>query len=431
MSAMILFWVLAVALALLAAALIVFPFWRRPADDEQDIVALNRRVFRERQAELEKDEAEGRIDAETLQELRTELARNLLTLEPAPSDSDVKTEKTVKPRRIAAWLVIVLLPLLAAFFYYGVVAPQNLGEWWKLRKDMGPTVDQLLLGQMPADTENDGHTLPDFIRVLQDRLQKNPQNPEGWFMLGMSYVQLDMPQPAMTAFEHAWRQNPEEPRYEMAYAQTRLFSNDGQLDHLTQQLLEDVLQKKPDHEGAMVLLGMGAYHAGNYALAVSTLENLQTLRNARHASGGPAVMHEVDQILADARNKLRQGPSAAAPAAVANIRVKVEVDRSLAGKFQPGDTVYIFARALNGPPMPVAVVRRAAGELPFTIELNDSQSVMPTHPLSAVPEVAVTARISRHGTPEGQPGDLEAVAVPVRQNGAGQSIELLIQTERR
>jgi cytochrome c-type biogenesis protein CcmH len=422
---MILFWVLAVLLALLAAALVVFPFWRAPAADEQDLVALNRRVFRERQAELEKDEAEGRIDTDTLQELRTELARNLLAL-------DVKTAATtVKPKRIAAWLVIVLLPLLAAFFYYGLVAPQNLNDWWKLRKDMGPTVDLLLQGKTPPDTENDGHTLPDFIRVLQDRLQKKPQNPEGWFMLGMSYVQLDMPQPAQTAFEHAWRQSPDDPRYEMAYAQTRLFGNDGQLDGFTHQLLQDVLQKKPDHEGALVLLGMGAYHAGDYALAVSTLEQLQSVRSARHATGGPAVMHEVDQILADARNKLKQAASgAAAPAVASRIRVKVQVDRSLAGKFQPGDVVYVFARALNGPPMPVAVVRRTAGELPFTVELDDSQSVMPTHPLSAVPEVAVSARISRHGSPEGQPGDLDAVAVPVRQNGSAQSIELTIQTLR-
>lgn len=423
MPAMILFWVFAVLLALVAAVLVVFPFWRAPAAHEQDLVALNRRVFRERQAELEKDEAEGRIDAETLQELRTELARNLLTL-------DVKADAVqARPTRIAAWLAIVLLPLLAAFFYYGLVAPQNLGDWWKLRKDMGPTVDQLLLGKVPPDTENDGHTLPDFIRVLQDRLQKNPQNPEGWFMLGMSYVQLDMPQPAQTAFEHAWRQSPDDPRYEMAYAQTRLFGNDGQLDGFTHQLLQDVLQKKPDHEGALVLLGMGAYHAGDYALAVSTLDRLQAVRNARHATGGPAVMHEVDQILADARSKLKQAASGT-PAAASTIRVKVQVDRSLAGKFQPGDVVYIFARALNGPPMPVAVVRRSAGELPFTVELNDSQSVMPTHPLSAVPEVAVSARISRHGSPEGQPGDLDAVAVPVRQNGSAQNIELTIQTLR-
>ncbi len=80
--------------------------------------------------------------------------------------------------------------------------------------------------------------------------------------------------------------------------------------------------------------------------------------------------------------------------------------------------------------MPLAVARRRAGELPLTLELNDSQSMVPERLLSSVQEIAVSARISRHGDPQPQPGDLEAVAVPVRRNGGTQSVELLIQSVR-
>lgn len=424
---MILFWCLAILLAVFAAVLVVLPLWRRTAGAEQNILELNRRVFHERLAELEKDETEGRIDADTLAELRTELERNLLALD---INTDGNRAISVSGR-VAASVAVAVLPLAALLFYWGLQAPQGLAEWWSLRNGMGPAVDSVLRGQMPSDADSQKYTQADFIRVLQDRLQKNPENPEGWFMLGMSYVQLDMGEPALTAFEHAWRQNPDEPRYELAYAQTRLFSNEGQLDPFSRQLLESVLEKNPGHEGAMVLLGFGAYRSGDYVLAVSTLEKLEAQRAARQASGGPAVMQQIGQTLASARDKLRT--SATAPTVsqkVAPIRVRVQVDRKLAGKFQPGDTVYVFARALNGPPMPVAVVRRSAAELPFSVELDDSQSPMPTHKLSAVPEVAVTARISRHGSPEAQPGDLEAIAVPVRQGGAAQSVDLLIQNER-
>lgn len=422
---MILFWFLAALLSVLVALVVVLPMWRRPAVPEQSILDLNRRVFRERLAELEKDEAEGRIDAATLAELRTELERNLLIL-------DAKNEVVpASSRRLAGWMALVLLPMLSLLFYWGVQAPQGLSEWWELRRGMGPAVDKVLLGQVPTDAESQKYTQADFIRVLQDRLQKNPENAEGWFMLGMSYVQLDMGEPAMTAFEHAWRQNPDEPRYELAYAQTRLFSNEGQLDPFSRDLLQSVLEKNPGHEGAMVLLGFGAYRAGDYPLAVATLEKLKAQRDARHATEGPAVMQQIAQTLASAREKLQAGASSTVAAQkVAPIRVRVEVDRKLVGKFQPDDTVYVFARALKGPPMPLAVVRRRAADLPFTIELDDSQSPMPTLKLSSVQEVAVTARISRHGSPEPQPGDLDAVAVPVRQSGTAQSVDLLIQTQR-
>lgn len=421
---MIYFWISAVLLALLVAAAVVLPLWRqRSSTDAQDLLALNRRVFRERLAELEKDRAEGRIDAETLAELRTELERGLLTLQ-----SETPVSGTRQPARLVTALTLILLPLLALCFYYAAVAPQGLGQWWQLKKEMGPVVDRLLRGEPLADEETAGHTLPDFIRLLQDRLQQQPDDAEGWFMLGISYMQLQMVQPAQTAFEHAWRLQPAESRHALALAQTRIFSNQGQLDPLSRQLLENVLAQQPHHEGALVLLGFSAYRSGDHATAVPALERLREVRAAREAGDGADMAQQLEMTLADARAHL--SGSARASARTASIRVKVRIDRALAGRYSPDDTLYVFARPLNGPPMPLAVARRRAGELPLSLELDDSQSMMAQRPLSSEKEVAVSARISRHGSPEPQPGDLEAVAVPVRQNGGSQSVELLIRNVR-
>jgi cytochrome c-type biogenesis protein CcmH len=100
------------------------------------------------------------------------------------------------------------------------------------------------------------------------------------------------------------------------------------------------------------------------------------------------------------------------------------------GKFAPDDVVYIFARALKGPPMPLAVVRRKASDLPVTVELNDATSMTPDRLLSSAQEVVIEARISRHGTPEKRSGDLEAVAVPVRQAADAQKVVLRITSIR-
>ncbi|HEX4869344.1 MAG TPA: c-type cytochrome biogenesis protein CcmI [Moraxellaceae bacterium] len=423
----ILFWALAVALSLLAAAAIVWPLWRnRHGDAGQDLLALNRRVFRERLAELERDRAEGRTDEATFVELRTELERNMLTLEPAVAEG---ASARFSPRVVSV-LVLLALPLMALGFYRYAAAPQGLGAWWELREEMGPSVDKLMRGEPPSEADARAHTIADFVRLLQDRLQREPKNDEGWFMLGVAYMQLEMVQPASTAFEHAWRLRPSEPRYALLYAQTRIFANQGQLDPLTRRLLDEVLAGQPGHEGALVMYGLAAYQGGDYATAAARLEEFQRHRAARGAPAGSPMVAQVSAALADARARLKASASGQVASRSGGITVKVRVDRAVAGRFAPGDTLYVFAKPLAGPPMPLAVVRRGAGELPLTLELDDSQSMMPQRPLSSVREVAVSARISRHGGPDPQPGDLEAVAVPVRQGGQHQTVELVIQSVR-
>lgn len=425
---MILFWILAVLMALAAGALIVLPLWRvRPDSAEQDLLALNRRVFRERLLELERDHAEGRTDEATFVELRTELERNMLTLD-APGAGDSLRRFS---RPVVTGLVLVLLPLAAAAFYSQVVAEKALPEWWQLREEMGPSVDKILRGEAPSAEDARGRSMADFVRLLQDRLQREPGNHEGWFMLGVGYMQLEMAQPASTAFEHAWRLRRDEPRYALLYAQSRIFANEGQLDGISRGLLESVLAQNPEHESALLMYGLASHRSGDFAAAVKYLEKLDALRTARQAGdGGSAVLAQLGGVLADARQQLRQQAEGKAVAAAA-LRVKVRVDKAVAGKYSPEDTLYVFAKALQGPPMPLAVVKRRAAELPLTLDLDDSQSMLPQQPLSSVKEIVVTARISRHGSPDLQSGDLEAVAVPVRQGGKAQTVELVIQSVRQ
>lgn len=425
---MTLFWLAALLLSLASAAILVLPLWRGSrVDGEQDMLALNRRVFRERLAELERDRAEGRTDEATFAELRTELERNLLTLDDGPAGAQVARRSP----RLASLFVVVLLPVLTFAFYYGVAAPRGLPAWWQLRVEMGPSVDKLMRGESPGEADAAGHTLADFVRLLQDRLQRDPHNADGWFMLGIAYMQLEMVQQASTAFEHAWRLRPGEIRYALLYAQSRVFSNEGQLDPQSRQLLESVLAREPAHEGALLMYGLAAYRSGDNGTAVALLEQLQQQRAGRNAGAGSPVLAQVDAALVDARHRLRQAADGKVAIVKAGLRVKVRVDRAMAGRYSPDDTLYVFARALAGPPMPLAVVKRRAGELPLTLELDDSQSMLPQQPLSSVPEITVTARISRHGGPEPQPGDLEAVAVPVRQGPQAQTVELVLQSVRQ
>lgn len=406
-------------LSLLATVVVLLPLWRVPRSNEQTLLMLNRRVYQERLAELVADRDEGRIDAETFTDLHTELQRNLLTLvEPGVGGSAVRS-----------WRLPLMLALVASvaavLFYARIEFSGEVPKWWQVQKSAGPAAQRLIDGKLPTKDENNTHSLQEIIQGLQYQLQRNPEQPEGWFTLGVAYAQAEMLPPAMTAFERAWRLKPDETRYALTFAQARLFSNQGQLDDLSRQLLMTVIRREPTHEGALLLLGLGAYRSGDSALAISTLEQLRQVRERRAPGDNSAAMQEIARVLADARLQLQAKDK---PASTAPISVTVQVDKAVAGKFSPDDALYVFARALQGPPMPLAVIRKTAADLPLTVELDDSLSMMPSRPLSSVKEIVIEARISRHGSPEKRPGDLEAVAVPVRQGGQGQKVALRINS---
>ena len=85
----------------------------------------------------------------------------------------------------------------------------------------------------------------------------------------------------------------------------------------------------------------------------------------------------------------------------------------MAGKAIPTDTLFVFARAVGGPPMPVSIVRATRNDLPFTFRLDDSTSPMPTRKLSDMDQVVIVARLSKSGRAAPESGDLEGMSEPV------------------
>ncbi|MFP5429876.1 MAG: c-type cytochrome biogenesis protein CcmI [Gammaproteobacteria bacterium] len=415
---MTLFWILAGTLSLAVIAAVLLPLWRVPQSRETTLLELNRRVFAERLAELEEDRDAGRIDPDTFADLKTELQRNLLSVDLA--ESPVRNERLWRTPVALAFLASAL----SVFFYAVVVFTPDVPQWWQVRASASPAAERLMQGKLPSDSDSQAHSLQEIIQGMQYQLQRNPQQPEGWFTLGVAYAQAEMLPPALVAFERAWRLKPEETRYALTLAQARLFSNQGRLDDFSRKLLATVVQREPSHEGALLLLGLGAWRSGDAATAVPALEQLVKARQEHAANDNSPAMQEVAKALADARAQLSSGPAAAS----ARLVVSVQADKAVVGKFAADDVVYVFARALQGPPMPLAVVRRKASELPLTLELDDANSMMPQRPLSSVQEIVVEARISRHGAPEKRPGDIEAVAVPVRQGAAAQTVTLRLSS---
>ena len=121
--------------------------------------------------------------------------------------------------------------------------------------------------------------------------------------------------------------------------------------------------------------------------------------------------------------------SAQAPSPVdgKNIVVRVEIDEQLSSRVQPDDTVFVFARAVEGPRMPAAIVRRQVRDLPFTVTLDDTMSMSPSMKLSQFPQVTLNARVSGTGNAMRQSGDVEGVLTPVAP-GTPDAVVLRIDT---
>ncbi|WP_296282726.1 tetratricopeptide repeat protein [Pseudoxanthomonas sp.] len=252
-------------------------------------------------------------------------------------------------------------------------------------------------------------TLDEAVAQLEAELKKQPNEPEGWRLLGKSYAALQRYDDAQKAFERAVQLLPTDADLLVEAAQARLFNNaDRKLDAQAIALLDKALAINPDHQRALWFVGLAQRQEGKHADAAKTWEPLlakvdpntaATLRTqineARAAAGLPP--------LADA------GP--AADSAPALLTVTVDLAPALKDKLAPGDTLFVFARQVGGPPMPVAARRLPVSDFPLTVPLGDGDSPMPTLKLSQLPQVQLVARIAKGNGPAAQPGDLEATAI--------------------
>lgn len=390
------FFVIITLLTLVSGLMVVWPLLRREADPSILPGELSRQVYKDRRDELAADLAAGQIDTEEYASLQAELARTLL----AESEASSLPMGQAAPR-LSAWVTWILLSTGALGLYLGVFFQAGLLHWWQMQELIGKDVDAVVSGQPPA--AHPKYSLADFVRVLETRAQRDPSRSVLWAGLGMSYLQLQAPAFAAVAFERADHLEPGRPDLELALAQSRFYASDGELDADTRQMLETLLQKYPENDGARLLLAVSSFNANDFQRSATLYQELVNRLGVRIEA---KERQDLEARLAEAEQKLKESRSQAKVAA--SIHVTLDIAASVRSSLSDA-VVFVFAKAVSGPPVPLAVARYPVAQLPSEIVLDDSLAMMPALRLSEFSRVKVSALLSRRGEARPQTGDVESI----------------------
>ena len=381
-----LFWGLALALVLATLAALVWPLLRARAPRERPAAAdASTAIYRDRKHELDAEVAAGAITSDERDAAGSELVSRLGA--ELAGDAPPPALHAGRSAWIAAIAIVAIVPAAALVAYLVLGRPDAL-EANAARKRF-------------TDAE-----IVAMVERLAQRMKENPTDPQGWLLLGRSFNALQRYPEAAHAFEEAAARLPGDADALADWADALAMAQDRRLAGRPTGIVEEALAADPQHPKALALAASAAMERGDDKAAVAYWRRLLAVvpPGSEDAQG---IRETIAQIEGSA--PIAAAPPAAEPTAAARAGVsgRVVLAPALASRVAPGATLFVYARDPQGSRLPLAVLRRAAGDLPVEFALDDSMAMTPEHRLSLAREVVVEARVSEKGNATPSPGDLE------------------------
>ncbi len=413
------FWVLSALLVVLSSGFVLYPFLKRKKQEAVlDRRSQNIAAFKARLIEIDAEKQAGTLSDEQFQQLKTELEASLITdvdgLEhDTQSNNALSSAAPSSIPKVAVGLMVISLPLIAYSLYMKWGALDGVEQY----REWGNAVPSVDNGMPQGDIE-------DLLITLREKLEKNPDNPDGWFMLARSSMKLEKYDQASYAFLKMavlLEKQQEDPSaiYGLA-AQALFFAKDAQMTDEVKAILDKAFAVNPDETNGLGLLGIDAFQSGRYEEAIKYWSRILDVQPDNPSR---------DAIVAGInKSRAALGLPAQTKAVDASVQVRVELAPSLAAKVSPNDVLFIVAKAVNGSPMPLAASRLTVADLPVQLTLNDAMAMGPMAKISSAKEVTIVARVSKSGQPVAQIGDLQGILSPV-EVGTGVMVNVLISEE--
>ncbi len=398
------FWIAVIGLLLLAALILIVPIIRvgsaaRVDPRQQQNVA----IAREKKSLLEKQLDEGEIKQDefddAFHDLQTALA---LDLEVTESNESEKRGKW------AYWVVLAVLPILSFSLYF---------LWGDYRVIENPMLAQVSSAQVGQAHEN--LSVEEMIDQLKHRLRDDPEDAKGWYILGRTLMAQRKFDEAVDAYQKTYKLLGEEPRVMLSLADALTMQRQGVMAGEPEELVLRALEISPQDTTGLWLAGLAAQQKQEFKQAYDYWTRLLPLLENDEESSQQVrqLISKVEERDPTLKTKAVTGKS---------LTLEVSLADSVRHLVSGSDLVFVYAKAMNGPPMPLAVKRLSVLELPTQVILRDDDAMVATMKLSSFDQIIVGARVSKTGDPVAKPGDLFIEIEGVDSNNLSSGLELSI-----
>jgi cytochrome c-type biogenesis protein CcmH len=430
------FWIVA-GIFIVVALLFIIPALlsnkKRDAAERIEREAANITVYRDQLAELEQDLRNDVLSREQYEASKQELQKRMLQ-DLSANDESVAAHPASRYGIAASIIVILAIPLAAVYLYTVIGDTRGLLPQSQLAN--ATQFQHAEVEGMPP-----GHAeIKSVVDNLAARLQDNPEDIEGWLMLARTYAIMERYEDASATYAKLVQMIPDNPQFLSDYADMLAMTNNGSLMGKPAELITKALDIDPNYPKALALAGTVEFERAKFEQAAAYWEQLLNVIPAESQ-----LAKSVGESIAQAKSLAMKGKDGSVPLQLAqnsnvgtDIPVKsssaessgesespaasatpsisgtVTLDASLTDKVSPDDTLFVFARAKQGPKMPLAIMRVQVKDLPVTFTLDDNMAMTPAMKLSSFPEVVVGARISKTGQAIPASGDLEGYSQPVK-----------------
>lgn len=417
-------WMCLAALSVLAAVFVAWPFLvgkNRDIDNELNREAANTDLYKSHIAELDASLERGDIESSVYDQLKAELGRSLL------EDNQGNEGGVRKLNRGMGVLIalLIIVPAASLAFYY----------WHAPHSELA--LRDALVEQNRLARENPGALSPEEVTLTQDivtklesLLARSPDNINNRYLLARNLVTLQDFSGAIEAYQQILSVDPKQPQVLAEFGQTLFMASGSQMMPQVKILADSALALDPDNTLALSLAGITSYESKQYQEALTFWQKAVSLLGQDNPESEPllAGIDNINKLIAEGGVQT-DTPVQPQPQVNEQSGITVQVSLDDAVEYTDEQVVFIYARAWQGPKMPLAITKISASELPTSVTLTESMSMMDGMTIATVGDIELVARLSIDGSPSTKTGDWQASIGPISQTEFDQPYRLVIDSQ--
>jgi len=410
------FWIFIALVVLVSLTLIWIPHFRQQKLLRTEEAGVRRQtnleLFNERLATFEKELSEELLDQAEFDALKKELEISLLQdIKQAGDDSLVNQ---IKPKTIL-WpsLMSICLIAISGSLYQHLGAFQNIGNAQPANPHAGMDAAQIMAQR---------------VQMMETQVQAEPENSQAWFSLGHAYISANQFDKAIAAFDKVMELVGKHAELLGPKATAMYYKAGQQMTPQIQALIDESLAMDAQDPSTLLLVGMDAFFTADYQKAITSWQTI--LDSDRTDVDRAALMEAIEtanlRMKAETAGMPNDDAHKLAKTTTKSVSIAISISPELAAKASPEDTIFIFARATEGPKIPLAATKVSAKSLPVTVTLDDSTGMGGDVKLSQATNVEVIAVLSKHGNIKPQAGDIQG---KISKVAVGESASLILDTQ--